>query len=196
MTLFSSLTNRIFLASALLAIATTGVAVYVVGTRATREAEAELRRGVGDAATLVAQQQRALATRYIVFARMLADLPKLKSAVETQDPATVEAIAADYRQQVGADLLLVTGRTGNVLARGGIAASGVDGSIVTDALEGRETLQFRPASARDPAGRHGADLDWADRARSARNPQPRRAARRAAGRGVQGRDPERRSRSC
>ena len=45
---------------------------------------------------------------------MLADLPKLKSAVETQDPATVEAIAADYRQQVGADLLLVTGRTGNV----------------------------------------------------------------------------------
>ncbi len=144
MTLFSSLTNRIFLASALLAIATTGVAVYVVGTRATREAEAELRRGVGDAATLVAQQQRALATRYIVFARMLADLPKLKSAVETQDPATVEAIAADYRQQVGADLLLVTGRTGNVLARGGIAASGVDGSIVTDALEGRETLQFRP----------------------------------------------------
>ena len=144
MTLFSSLTNRIFLASALLAIGTTGVAVYVVGTRATREAEAELRRGVSDAATLVAQQQRALATRYIVFARMLADLPKLKSAVETQDPATVEAIAADYRQQVGADLLLVTGRTGNVLARGGIAASGVDGSIVTDALEGRETLQFRP----------------------------------------------------
>jgi len=144
MTIFSSLTNRIFLASALLAIATTGVAVYVVGTRATREAEAELRRGVADAATLVAQQQRALATRYIVFARMLADLPKLKSAVETQDPATVEAIAADYRQQVGADLLLVTGRTGNVLARGGIAASGVDGSIVTDALEGRETLQFRP----------------------------------------------------
>ena len=143
MTLFSSLTNRIFLASALLAIATIGVAVYVVGTRATREAETELRRGLGETGTLVAQQQRALATRYILFARMLADLPKLKSAVETQDPATVEPIAADYRQQVGADLLLVTGRTGNVLARGGLAAGGIDGAVAAGALTGHETLQLR-----------------------------------------------------
>ena len=86
MTLFSSLTNRIFLASALLAIATTGVAVYVVGARATREAETELARGLADAATQVAQQQRALATRYVVFARMLADLPKLKSAARDAGP--------------------------------------------------------------------------------------------------------------
>jgi signal transduction histidine kinase len=144
MTLFSSLTNRIFLASALLAIATTGIAVYVVGTRATREAEPEMRRGLADAGTLVAQQQRTLATRYIVFARLLADLPKLKSAVETQDPATVELIAADYRQQVGADLLLVTGRTGTVLARGGEAATGPGEVVLADALAGQEAVQFRP----------------------------------------------------
>jgi signal transduction histidine kinase len=144
MTLLSSLTNRIFLASALLSIATTGVAVYVVGTRATREAETELRRGLGEAATLVAQQQRALATRYVVFARMLADLPKLKSAVETQDPATVDAIAADYRKQVGADLLVVTGRTGSLLARGGSPAGAIDPAALAEAMAGREALQFRP----------------------------------------------------
>lgn len=144
MTIFSSLTNRIFLASALLAIATTGVAVYVVGTRATREAETELRRGLADAGTLVAQQQRALATRYIVFARLLADLPKLKSAVETQDPATVELIAADYRAQVGADLLLVTGRTGALLARGGTPGGDPTTTVVAEALTGHEALQFRP----------------------------------------------------
>ena len=119
MTLFSSLTNRIFLASALLAVTTMGVAVLVVGVRATREAETELARGLTDAATLVAQQERSLASRYVVYARLLADLPKLKGAVETQDPATVELIAADYRRQVDADLLLVTGRTGTLLARGG-----------------------------------------------------------------------------
>src|SRR5262245_46542241 len=119
MTLFSSLTNRIFLACALLAVATTGVAVYVVGARATREAEAELARGLADAATQVAQQQRALVTRYVLIARLLADLPKLKSAVDTQHPPTILPIAEDYRQQVGADLLLIAGRNGAVLARGG-----------------------------------------------------------------------------
>ena len=120
MTLFSSLTNRIFLACALLAVATTGVAVYVVGARATHEAETELARGLADAATQVAQQQRALVARYVVFARLLADLPKLKAAVDDPEPADHRSRSrADYRRQVGADLLLVTGRSGTVLARGG-----------------------------------------------------------------------------
>ena len=47
MTLLSSLTNRIFIAASLLAIVNTAVAVYVVGLRATREAELELARGAG-----------------------------------------------------------------------------------------------------------------------------------------------------
>jgi signal transduction histidine kinase len=144
MKLFSSLTNRIFLASALLAIATTGVAVYVVGARATHEAEAELGRGLADAATQVLQQQRALAGRYVVFARLLADLPRLKSAVETQDPPTVEKIAANYRQQVDADLLLVTGRSGTQLARGGVPGGDPAPASLAQALAGHEVLEFRP----------------------------------------------------
>lgn len=144
MTLFSSLTNRIFLASALLAVTTMGVAVLVVGVRATREAETELARGLTDAATLVAQQERSLASRYVVYARLLADLPKLKGAVETQDPATVELIAADYRRQVDADLLLVTGRTGTLLARGGEPGGEPSAAAIAQALAGKEVLEFRP----------------------------------------------------
>ena len=45
MKLFSSLTNRIFLASALLAVVAIGVAVYLVNVAVTREAEASCERG-------------------------------------------------------------------------------------------------------------------------------------------------------
>ena len=43
-------------------------------------------------------------------ARLIADLPKFKAVVEIGDRPTAEPIAADYRRQAGADLLLVTGR--------------------------------------------------------------------------------------
>ena len=42
----SSLTNRIFLASALLAVLSIGTALYIVSVRVTREAEGELQRGL------------------------------------------------------------------------------------------------------------------------------------------------------
>jgi signal transduction histidine kinase len=145
MTLLSSLTNRIFLACALLAVATTGVALYVVGARATREAELELQRGLEEAGALLEQQRRTLATQYLLFARLIADLPILKGAVETQDPETVRRIAEDYRLQIGADLFLVTDREGRVLSG---AAPGGDPplarSSITQALEGREVVEFQP----------------------------------------------------
>jgi signal transduction histidine kinase len=148
MTLLSSLTNRIFLASAMLAVATTGVAVYVVGTRVTREADSELQRGLADAGSLVAQQQRTLITNYALFARLVADLPKLKSAVSTQDPITVRPIALEYLESVGADFLVITGRNGAVLARGGEPALDPSAATLRRALSGQEALEFRP----DPAG--------------------------------------------
>ena len=60
MTLLSSLTNRIFLASALLAVVTIGVAMYFTGARLTREAEAELERGLMQSGALVEEHRRAL----------------------------------------------------------------------------------------------------------------------------------------
>ena len=53
MTTSWSLTNRIFLATALMAIPSIGLAIYVVNVAVTRQAEDELRRGLEAAATLV-----------------------------------------------------------------------------------------------------------------------------------------------
>ena len=51
----SSLSNRIFLACTLLATLSLGFAFYFVNATATTEAEADLRRGLVDAAELVDQ---------------------------------------------------------------------------------------------------------------------------------------------
>ena len=115
MTLLSSLTNRIFLASALLAIVAIGLAMYLVSARVTREAEAELERGLMQSGALVEEHRRALSHDFLLLARLVADLPKFKAAVETQDAPTVRPIAEDYRRQLDADLLLVTDRRGALL---------------------------------------------------------------------------------
>ena len=57
MTLFSSLTNRIFFATPLLAVLTIGVAVYRVNVAVTAQAENELRRGVEEAGTLLEENR-------------------------------------------------------------------------------------------------------------------------------------------
>ena len=55
MKLFSSLTNRIFIASTALAVLSIGVAIAIVNVRVTREAEGELQRGLEEAGRLVEQ---------------------------------------------------------------------------------------------------------------------------------------------
>jgi signal transduction histidine kinase len=144
MTLLASLTNRIFIAASLLAIVTTAVAVYVVGLRATSEAELELARGLAEAGDLVDQQQRALIAKSLLTARLLADLPKLKGAVETRHAETVAPIAADYRRQVAADLLFISDDTGSRLAAEPAGGGAPTAEAVTAALGGREVVEFRP----------------------------------------------------
>jgi signal transduction histidine kinase len=142
--LLSSLTNRIFLASALLAIVAIGLAMYLVSARVTREAEAELERGLIQSGALVEEHRRALSHDFLLLARLVADLPKFKAAVETQDAPTVRPIAEDYRRQLDADLLLVTDRRGAPLY--GDYEAGAPGPLpaVTQALHGREAAAFWP----------------------------------------------------
>ena len=110
--MLSSLTNRIFLASTLLATVLIGFAVYFVSSRLRSEAEAELQRDLREAASLVDQQRATLFDTFTRTARLIADLPKFKAVVETHDPPTVAPIALDYQQQAGADLFLVTDPAG------------------------------------------------------------------------------------
>jgi signal transduction histidine kinase len=116
MRVLSSITNRIFLASALLAMLSIAAAVYFVSSRITSETEAELQGDLNEAATLVDEQRVAQFDTIALRARLIADLPKFKAVVEIGDRPTLMPIAYDYQQQAGADLLMVMGRDGQQLA--------------------------------------------------------------------------------
>jgi signal transduction histidine kinase len=146
--LFASLTNRIFLASAALAVVSIGAAIYFVSRRTTTEAEAGLQRGLVEAGALVDQQSATLLHTSTVMARLVADLPRLKAAVDSGDPPTVRPIALEYQQQVGAALLVVTNREGDVLATVGDPDAAPENiralPEIKTALGGHETSGFWP----------------------------------------------------
>src|SRR5918993_3494754 len=119
MKVLGSLTNRIFLASAALAVMSIGAAVYFVSLTTTREAEAELQRGLIEAGTLVDEQCATLVRTLTVMARLVADDPRLKAAVDTGDPPTVQPLARGYQEQLNAALMVLTDRNGQVLAQVG-----------------------------------------------------------------------------
>jgi signal transduction histidine kinase len=147
-TILGSLTNRIFLASAALAVMSIGAAVYFVSLTTTREAEAELQRGLIEAGTLVDQQCATLVRTLTVMARLVADAPRLKAAVDTGHPPTVQPLAREYQKQLDAALMVLTDRHGRVLAEVGdvdIAESAI-GALpeIQHALAGREGGGFWP----------------------------------------------------
>lgn len=142
-----SLTNRIFLASSLLATVAIGFAVYFVSSRLGREAEADLGRDLNEAASLVDQQRATLFDTFSRTAGLIADLPKLKAVVETGDAPTIEPIARDYQRQAGSDLLLISDRAGEVLAAVGESSDVADSdgtALVALARPGASPTAFWP----------------------------------------------------
>ena len=146
MRLLSSLTNRIFLAAAALAVLTITIAIFLVNAAVTRQAEEALNGSLEDASTLMEQYRGALFEHFIREARLVADLPKLKAAVFEDHPPTVQPIAEDYQRQIGSDLFLVTNARGHLLAQVG-AANEDDPDLATrpavrSALEGHAATSF------------------------------------------------------
>jgi signal transduction histidine kinase len=119
MTLLSSLTNRIFIASALLVSVPTGITIARVNVSVSRRAEDNLRAGLAEASSLVDQFSRTQFSDFVVKAELIAGLPVLMGATATDDPATVQPIAEAYQVRIGADLFAVAGRGDRVLARAG-----------------------------------------------------------------------------
>jgi signal transduction histidine kinase/uncharacterized membrane-anchored protein YhcB (DUF1043 family) len=118
MSAFSSLTNRIFFATALLAVLTISVAIYIVNGAVTRQAQSELQRGIEEAKTLVDEYRKLLFENFGRDARFIADFPVLKAAVDTHDPATVEQIAKEYQSTLAnTDLFAIADNRGQVLTR-------------------------------------------------------------------------------
>jgi hypothetical protein len=144
MRVLGSITNRIFLASALLAMLSIAAAVYFVSSRMTAETEAELQRDLNEAATLVDEQRVTQFENVARTAGLIADLPKFKAALDIGDRPTMMPIAADYQQQAGADLLMVTGRHGEPLALVGETAAAHPVPAGSSLVEGKLMPSFWP----------------------------------------------------
>jgi signal transduction histidine kinase len=147
MTLLSSLTNRIFLASALLVVVSTGITIARVNVSVSRRAEENLRSGLAEAASLVDQFSRTQFSDFVVKAQLIAGLPVLMGATATGDPATVQPIAEEYQVRIGADLFIVVGRGDRVLGRAGRIR--LDGDALAALLaacrENPDGTTFRPS---------------------------------------------------
>ena len=118
MRITSSLTNRIFIASTLLATLSLGLAFYFVNASVSADADADLRRGLTDAATLVDLRRETLTETFTTMARLVADIPQLKAAMTT-DALTVQPLADAYRKLISADILVLTDPRGAVLGVSG-----------------------------------------------------------------------------
>jgi signal transduction histidine kinase len=144
MTAFSSLTNRIFFATALLAVLSIGAAIYIVNRAVTRQGARELQRGIDEAATLVEEYRKFSFETFGRDARLIADLPVLKAAVDTRDPATLEPIAREYQNQLAnKDLFAIADNRGRVLVRLGTS------DVPDEALAAAATIGRTEAAERD-----------------------------------------------
>jgi signal transduction histidine kinase len=148
MKLLPSLRGRIFVTTAMLALLSIGAAIYLVSVRVTRESEAALQREINATGELVRQFRETRAETFTMMARLIADAPRVKAAVDTNDPPTVQDIASEYQDQLHSNLLLVTNETGEVLAT--VGASPREALIVAGqpsvraAAEGREGFSLIP----------------------------------------------------
>jgi signal transduction histidine kinase len=119
MSALSSLTNRIFLASALLVVVSMGVAIYRVNDSVTRQAERDLQTGLDESASLVDEFSQKQFDDFLLSGRLIADLPRLQAAAANDDPPTTQPVADEYQARIGADLFVVVGRGDRILARSG-----------------------------------------------------------------------------
>jgi signal transduction histidine kinase len=148
MSLLSSLRNRIFLTAVLLAVLSIGLAIYIVSGSISSEAENALQREIARTGDLVEQLRTTRAATYTMLARLIADAPKVKAAVDTNDAATVQKVLDEYPSQLQSNLLLITRKPGVALAT--VGTSSRTASIlanqpgVREALSGRESFTLLP----------------------------------------------------
>ena len=111
----ASLRSRVFAATAAVAVLPVALALAFATRQLGRQSEAGVMRGAEEAARLVEQYHRTRLEVAAERAALVADLPKLKAAVNEADPRTVEPVARDYRERVRADVFVVADRQGRTL---------------------------------------------------------------------------------
>ena len=163
MRLFSSLTNRIFVATAALAVLAIAVAVYRINVAVTAQAENELRRGLEEAGMLV-EEHRDHAVRALLRAKR-GSSPTCRISRRPWTPEIPRRSSRSrrgYQRSIGSDLLVVTDPTGGCSPR--LAACACrDGrrdrpGRYPSGDTGHEVVVAVAASRRRPAGRLRAEL--------------------------------------
>jgi signal transduction histidine kinase len=148
MKFLSSLRGRIFLTSALLAVLSIGTALYVVNRRVTEAGEAALQHDIVATGTLVDELRSTRTDMFTKMARLIADTPKLKAAVYETDAPTVLGVAKGFQNSINANLLVVTGKSGDVLAELGTSPRNAvivaEQPAVRAALAGHDSVSVLP----------------------------------------------------
>jgi signal transduction histidine kinase len=139
----ASLRSRVFVATALVAVLPLAAALPFVTRRLSEQAELELRRGLEEASRLVVRYHGSRVETLRERAALVADLPRLKAAVATGDPPTVEALAREYRAGLRLEVLAVADRAGRPLASLGASSSSVParGPAVAFQVDGGRLLE-------------------------------------------------------
>lgn len=136
-----SLSNRLFVVMVLLSIGSIGGAMLFVSARLTREHDRAMTLRLDETITLVERQRRLLLDTSTRLARLVADLPKLKAALATGDAPTIAPIVASYRDEIGADVLIISDATGVPVYTAGDAR----GEVATRRLVADRTSSTAPA---------------------------------------------------
>jgi signal transduction histidine kinase len=127
-----SLRSRVFAATALVAVLPVAIALGFVTRRAALQAEAELGRGLAEAARVVEQYHQTRRALAAERASLVADLPKLKAAVAEAHAPTVEPLARDYQERVRSDVFVVSFRDGRTLVSLGTTGGPPTARFVVD----------------------------------------------------------------
>jgi signal transduction histidine kinase len=138
----SSLKSRVFLACAFVAVLSIAVGTVFVTGRVSREAEAELRRDLQEAAGLLDELHHQRYETLMLLGWLVADLPKLKAAVATGDGPTVEPVARDYQERLAADVLVIADDEGKVLTSLGSKEPLALGEALDRAQKGDSAIYF------------------------------------------------------
>jgi signal transduction histidine kinase len=112
-----SLRNKLFLSSSAIVAVLLSVVLAAVELRVRRQVVSDKLSELERIETALQDHWRNLERELGRHGAIVADAPKLKAAVDTGDPATVEGVARDYQKLIEADHFEVRDRNRELLAR-------------------------------------------------------------------------------
>ncbi len=112
-----SLRKKLFISYAVISLLLLGFIFTVVEVRVRQQVSADTTAELRLTDEAFIEHWQFLRERLARESAIVADAPKLKAAVDTNDPATVEPVAEDYREMIGVDLFELRNPKGRLLAR-------------------------------------------------------------------------------